>query len=454
MEIVAEDNGVLSKIIKVKIQPEDYKSLVDSELKQYQKKSRIDGFRPGHVPFGLIKQKYGRALIYDQIQKIVPEKLQKFIDESPFKIIGEPIANKSEGDVMESLTAGTEIELQFVVGIQPEIDLEQSFDEVITRYLIDPSEDMIEEEVKYLTRRLGTHSKPELSEVGDFIYGQFIELDETGKEKETGVTSDSALAIDLIPNPENREQFIGLKNDDEVTFDIFKTIGNESEIARILNIKKEPVSSLSPQFKLKVTTINRLVRAEINQEFYDKIFGPDIVKTEEEFRNEIKAGLIRQYIQYTDEKLNRDLQKYLMKKLNPALPMDFIKRMLVYEYPDEYTAESFEKDADKIERSYQWTMIEKAIKKKYDIHLYQDEFEEIIKQYLGNNAEEQGYTVNDEELTMHTKNFIANKKNKEELYKIQENIMEHKVYEAIRGFIKIEEKSVPVEEFTDIFKQL
>jgi trigger factor len=452
METVAIDNGVLSKIIKVKILPEDYRPKIDSELKEYKKKYRVDGFRPGHVPMSLIKQRYEKDIIYLQINKIVSESLNSFIDENSYKIIGEPIPAKSEVDFMDALLKGGETELNFEIGLQPEIDLEQSFEEVITRYLLDPSEDMIEEEINHLTRKLGTHFQPEISESGDFIYGKFIELDENGKEKENGVVSDSALAIDLIPNPEHRQQFIGLKKDEEITFDIFKTIGNESEIARILNIKKEPVSSLSPNFKLKINTLNRLIKAEINQDFYYKIFGQDVVKTDEEFRAKIKAAITRQYTQYSDEKLQRDLEKHLLNKLNPVLPHEFIKRYLVIEYPEKHTTESVEMEYNKIEKAYQWTIIENAIKRKYEVKIYQDEFDEVVKQFLYNYYSEQGFNIADEQLTDIAKKYMDNKENAKELNNIRENIIEHKIFDAIRSFIKIEDKIRPMDEFTEIFK--
>lgn len=453
MEALAIDNGVLSKIIKVKILPEDYRPNIDSELKEYKKKYKIDGFRPGHVPMSLIKQRYEKDIIYHQVNKLVSEKLNNFIDENSFKLIGDPIPAKSEVDFVQDMLNGAETELNFEIGLQPEIDLEQSFEEVITRYLLDPSEDMIEEEINHLVRKLGTHILPEISESGDFIYGKFIELDENGNEKENGVVSDSALAIELIPNPEHRQQFIGLKKNDEITFDIFKTIGNESEIARILNIKKEPVSSLSPNFKLHIDSINRLIKAEINQEFYDKIFGLDVVKTDEEFRLKIKEGITRQYTRYSDEKLHRDLEKHLLNKFNPVLPHDFIKRYLVIEYPEKHTEKSIEKDYSNIEKSYQWNIIVNAIKSKYDIKIYQDEYEEVIKQFLGNYYGEQGFNIGDEQLTEIANNYRNNKENIKELNNIRENMIEHKIFEAIRSFIKIEDKSLSMDEFIEIFKQ-
>src|ERR1017187_4321765 len=110
MEIIAEENGVLSKIVKIKIQPEDYKTKIESELKEYQKKAKIDGFRSGHVPMGLIKKRYEKALLYDEIQKLLPQTLQSYIDEHNLKIIGEPIANKTNVNLDEALDSDAEFE--------------------------------------------------------------------------------------------------------------------------------------------------------------------------------------------------------------------------------------------------------------------------------------------------------------------------------------------------------
>jgi trigger factor len=449
MEIVAEDNGVLSKIIKIKIQPEDYKSKIESELKEYQKKSRIDGFRPGHVPLGLIKKKYGKALLYDAINKILPEKLQTYIEENKLNLIGEPLANKSDFDLNEVLESDAEMEFQFELGLEPEINLEQSFDEVIPRYLLDPSDEMIEDEIKHLIRKFGNHIQPEASETGDYLYGQFIELDENDNPKENGVSSFAALALDLIPHPDDRQKFIGLKKDEEIIFDLVNTIENQAEIANMLNIKKEQIPALSPKFKLNIKTVNRLIKAEVNQELFDVVFGPDAVKNEEEFKAKIKESLTHQYTEYSDQKLFKDVQEYLMKKLNPALPNDFIKRFLVYEYPETYTVDGVENDFQKIEISYQWNIIEKAIMRKYNIHVHMHELESVIANYMVKRYSEQGINLDDEQIDKLTKNYLENKEERKNLHN---SIMDHKIFEAIRGFIKTEDKSLPMDEFTNVFK--
>jgi len=47
---------------------------------------------------------------------------------------------------------------------------------------------------------------------------------------------------------------------------------------------------------------------------------------------------------------------------------------------------------------------------------------------------------------------MDNKENAKELNNIRENIIEHKIFDAIRSFIKIEDKILPMDEFTEIFK--
>ena len=74
MNITKESTGDLTATIKMEIGPEDYKEQVESALRDLQKKSNLKGFRPGKVPFGLIKKMYGKSALAEEVNKLLSEK--------------------------------------------------------------------------------------------------------------------------------------------------------------------------------------------------------------------------------------------------------------------------------------------------------------------------------------------------------------------------------------------
>ncbi|MDZ7775361.1 MAG: trigger factor family protein [Bacteroidales bacterium] len=94
MNITQEDKDNLTKLLKIEINPEDYKPAVDKQLKDYQKKAQEPGFRVGKVPFGIISKKYGKAVRLDEVNKILSEKISSYIQENELPILGQPLANE------------------------------------------------------------------------------------------------------------------------------------------------------------------------------------------------------------------------------------------------------------------------------------------------------------------------------------------------------------------------
>src|SRR5437016_11889605 len=118
MQISKEQTGELSAIIKIRIQPEDYRPKVDTTIKGYQRTASIPGFRPGKVPAGVIKKMYGKNVLADELNIVLSDALYKYIDENKINIIGSPLPLKEEKEQL--LEDGQSFEFSYEVGIAPE----------------------------------------------------------------------------------------------------------------------------------------------------------------------------------------------------------------------------------------------------------------------------------------------------------------------------------------------
>ncbi len=96
MQITKEETGALTASVRLLISKEDYEEKVIKTLKDYQRKANMPGFRPGKVPFGMVSKMYRKGVLLDEINHLLAENLQKYIEESNLKLIGSPIANKEK----------------------------------------------------------------------------------------------------------------------------------------------------------------------------------------------------------------------------------------------------------------------------------------------------------------------------------------------------------------------
>ena len=114
----AKVNDVIGEITMV-VEESDYADKVKKQLKEIGKKHAEPGFRPGHVPAGLIEKKYGKAVKYDEINKLVGEAIFDYIKENKINVLGNPIPDKANAinDDVKEFT------LKFKVGVAPEFEV-------------------------------------------------------------------------------------------------------------------------------------------------------------------------------------------------------------------------------------------------------------------------------------------------------------------------------------------
>ena len=242
---------------------------MDKELKDHQKKMNLPGFRPGKVPFTVVKKMYGKALMVDEINKVVIDSMYNYFDQNKIDVLGNPLPNKDKANDIDWETQ-KEFQFFFDIGLKPQFEIEKLENIKAKLYDIEVSEDEVEKYMTDIRRRYGKYTNPEVIADDDLIYGEFEELDKDGNVKEGGVKNKSSIALDLIKNKTAKKKIIGLKKDDVVDIDIFKTFEDHHEISYILAIDESKVDELNKVFRLKVLAINHVELAEINQELFEK----------------------------------------------------------------------------------------------------------------------------------------------------------------------------------------
>jgi trigger factor len=356
--------------LKVVLEESDYAPKVDQQVKEFSKKAQIKGFRPGKVPAGLIKKMYGKSILVEAINKLLQEEISKYIKDNDVKLLGEPLPEPSQD--MIDWDNQKDFEFNYAVGLLPAFNL--PLDRSVEGYTIEVDQATIDEAYENLKRQFGKTTNPESSQEGDFIYGDLKQV-EGEFESKTLIPTNRIVA--------GKEQFIGVKAGDTIRFDIRKAFGDDNAaLAHVTGLSKEVVADLNGEFEFTVEKINRTEPAELNQELFDKLFGKDEVKTEEEFDAKIRETIKENYDREADNLLSRNIIDALVDNVDVELPTEFFKRWLQVTNEGRLTAEQIEENFDKYLKELKWSMIKNKVVEENELKVTNEEVVAATKEKM------------------------------------------------------------------------
>ena len=450
MNIIKEEVDSLNANVKVKLIEDDYQGQVSKVLNDYRKKVRVDGFRPGKVPMGMIKKMYGKAVKIEEINKLISKSVYEYLYENKIDVLGSPLPKEHEVDEIDWENQ-KEFEFTYEMGLSPAIQLKLQ-NEKVTKYIITKDDKLTQKYIDYIRKRFGTREDAETSEEDDVIYGDFTELNKDGTILEGGVfKQESPLSPTSITNEKCSKLFIGLKIGGKISVNPRDVADNDTVLASMLGISKEQTSTIGNNFQYSVTKISRIKPAELSQEFYDLVYGKDIVKNEEEFINKNAEDALAMINSESEKKFNYDLVGKAIEKTKVPLPDEFLKKWLVKTSEKPVTLEEINSEYNNFSNGMKWQLIRAAIIKENELKIEEEEIINEAKGFIKSQYAQYGQLdVPEEELKKIAGNIIGNE---EERKKIIENLFETKSVEVLRNTMKTKEKEVVYEEFMKIVNQ-
>ncbi len=447
MNISQERIDNLNSIVKVTIKPEDYTEKVDKAIKAQAKKAKVPGFRPGMVPAAHIKKMYGKSILLDEINNLLSESLNNYIEQNKLDVLGQPLP-KVDPSKEFKWDYTDEFEFEYELGLSPDFDVEYSSGDSVTKYKIKLDPETLESRIKNIRKSYGKMTNPDVSEDNDVLYAELKQLSPDGSVFEDGFSNTSSLRLDLMKDEKVKQSLIGLKAGDEVTINLNEAYGNDAfQISKALNISEEDAKDLKSDFKLSVKNINRLEEADLNQEFFDKVFGKDMVTGEEEFRAKITEELEAMMEQNSDQKLNSDIIKMSLEKFNLELPDDFLKRWLKVSN-EKLTDEELEGGYDDFAKNLKWTLIENKLIKANEIEIkYEDVFETAKQRLEAQFKMYSSQSISEEQLAQYTVQFLQDKENANKVF---EDVKAQKVLHHLKSVLTLNEQEIEYNAFLEL----
>jgi len=449
MNITRENIDDLNAVLKVEISKPDYEEKVETVLKDYRKKANIKGFRPGMVPIGLVRKMYGKAVQVDEINKLVTENIQKYLSDEKIEILGDPLPKPEENEKINFDTQ-EDFKFTFELGLTPAIELKLSKKNKVNFHEIIIDEKMKNDYLTNYTRRYGDLKQAESIEDKDVVKGRIEAVDGDGNPVAEGpLVEETSLGIDIIKDEDIKKQFIGKAVAETIDFDIKKAFPNDSEVAGILRKKKEEVENISGNFRFTINEISRFHPAEVGKELFDRIYGEGIVNSEEEFMKKIEEEIALNLKRESDYKLMIDIKALALEKTEFSLPEEFLKKWLL-RVNENTTQEQIESEFENFRKDLKWQLIRNKVARENEVKISEEELIKEAENITRYQFQQYGlFYVTDEQLTNYAKETL---KREDDAKRIADKILEEKVIAVMKELLKIENKSITVEDFNKLFE--
>ncbi|MEJ0057154.1 MAG: trigger factor [Bacteroidota bacterium] len=439
MNITLDQPSPTDGLIKITVNESDYLPRVEKKVKEYSQKMNIKGFRQGKVPSGVVRKMFGKSILVEEVNHLLSHSVSDYIREKKLNVLGDPIPNQEKARDIDWDTQ-KEFEFEFQVGLVEDFAVDISSNVKVKSHPIEVDQKVMDETIENVRRQFGDITYPEVSGEGDNLFGEVT--DANGEKKS------SYIQIQKI-NKAEQSKFIGVKKEDELTFDVKSISDDPLVISQAINIPEEEAANATGTYTLKVNNISHVELSAINQDLFDKTFGKDAVNGEEEFMAKIKETISENYKRESDHLLEHEIQHYLVDNTKVNMPESFLKTWLKLSGDGKITDEVIGKEFDEYKNGLKWDLIRNKIAEQYKVTVEGPEVKDRAKQLI---AQQFGGPAIAEQLGDKfdgiADNYLSGQDGKgENFMRLYNQIRNEKIMKAIRENITVSEKPVSLDEF-------
>ena len=440
MNISKEQLDDLNAVITVDISKEDYSDKVDKILKDYRKNANIPGFRKGHVPMGLVKKQYGKAVLVDEVNKLLQDALNKYLTEEKLDVLGNPLPKEQDDFNWDADNYSFEFEL----GLAPKFDVNLKGKKAITHYKIVATDEMIDNQIKTIQKQYGKLISKDEVEADDLVRGKFV-------NEEEGVENETTVALDKIKGKKNLEKFLGSKVGDTLELKTKGLFNDDHDLMSALKVEHDKAHDLNVEVSFTITEINKQELADMDQELFDKLYGPGNIKSVTELKEKIKEDAEKQFEQQADQQFLNDITEHLLETSKFELPADFLQKWIRATGEQPLTEDEAKDEYEKSEKGLRYQLIEGKIISENNLQVTFEELKEFTKDLIRRQMAQFGQmSPEDKELEDIAARILSNQ---EEVKRISEQLMSKKLLDFYKENANLKEKEVSFDEFVkEVYK--
>jgi trigger factor len=437
----------LVDVVTVNVSKGDYEHVFLAKVKEYTKKLKVKGFRHGNVPVSVVKDMYGRGILFEELSKMAGDFLLKYIEDNSMSLISAPVFESADFD--ENFGFDSDYSFKYRLGIVGEFELKEVLNVEVDRYVVEEVGDaFLADYCDNLRLSYSTKHAAEVCSEHALVVGTLL-LNESVKVSELRfhVYVDSLLDV-------GKGRFVGCRVGDVVRFSVRGLMGNSVALGSAVMHFRSMGLDESVEYDFLVDKIFELDRLEVNQGFFDRVsrsLNVGSVQSRSEFDEVLRMYLIEGKRKVCDEFLLLSIKNGVIANSSFELPYDFIKFFLKY---DERVAldPGFSLYYEHYLKSLRWQCVYQRVVKEYGVEV---SAEEVIESACDLFRVDSGGGVN--ETVNESVNEYVNESKVVEFLRVEKNysgiyhkLMDKKVIEVIKGEVRVVDKVVKFEELDSI----
>ena len=434
MQINRTDIDALNAKVAISIEQNDFSEKVEKILKDYRKNANIPGFRKGHVPMGMIKKQYETAVTADEVNKLLQENLNNYIQEEKLELLGNPLPVMQDDIDWKADSLSFEFEL----GLAPTFEVKIKGKKAVTHFQIEADKKMVEEQVGYIQKQYGKIEAQSTIEEG-------FELTVKATNEEAEIDATATVEWDQLKGKKNLDTLKAAQLNEGITLKTKGLCKEDHVLARLLGTTVDKLDEAPKEITLTVTEANKRSLADLDQELFDKLYEPGTVKTVTDLKAKIKEGIEKQFEQQTEQKLLNDVTESLIEATKFDLPKEFLIRWLQNSGEQPMSAEEAAEEYEKSEKGIRYQLIEGALIKENDLQIQFEELQNFAKDMIQKQMAQYGQlSPSDKELDDIAARIFSNQ---EETKRLSDQLMSQKLLDFYKENANLKVKKVNYESF-------
>ncbi len=434
MNITRNNIDELNAVLDVEITKEDYQDRVEKLLANYRKSANIPGFRKGAVPMSLIRKQYGKGIMLEEINKLLQENLNKYLQDEKLDILGNPLPKADETMDWDADT----LKFQFELGLTPEVKVDLENLKGITKYKVTADDKMLDDQIMRIRKQYGKLISKNEFEAGADVTGSF-------RNEELGIDNRTTISPEIFASKDAQKAFEGKKPGDIVTLKTKGLFDDDHKLMDYLKVGHDDVHGLDADVEFTIEEINASEPAELNQELFDKLFGPGNISSEAELRDRIKQDAENQFATQASQKFHNDVTEALIESSKFELPATFLKKWIRTAGENPLDETQAEEEYNKSEKGLRYQLIEARVMRDYDVKV---NFEDL-KSYTGNMIRRQMAQFGQMDPSQEDVDGIVARvmSNQDEVRRLTEQVVGEKMVNLFNEKVPASEKTVTYEQF-------
>lgn len=294
MQVSIETTSGLERRLTVAVPSEKVENEINVRLQKAAKTVRLDGFRPGKVPFKVLQQRFGAGVRQEVVGELIGNSFYEAVAQENLKPAGQPSIEPKTNE------AGKDLEYVATFEIYPQITLADASQLTVVRPVAEVEDADVDKMIEVLRQQQAKWEEVDREVKAD----DRVNLDYTGRKDGEPFEGGSAEGSDLVIGsgqmiPGFEDALIGMK------------AGEEKQVPLTFpdDYHAEALKGAEVEFTLKVNRVEEKVLPELNEAFFT-LFGEDVAD-EEAFRKDVRKNMERELKNAIRNKVkNRILEQF------------------------------------------------------------------------------------------------------------------------------------------------